>query len=318
MQSVPAGYSIRRPTLDDGPNTYAVIAAHNVPLIGQADFTLEDAIDQLKSPDFELSADGWLVNDGNGEAVGWARAGLKSKSNNADFEVYTVPGHADLAAWLWETVQSRAVDLARAAGHRDVVLDTGIYPEDKQMREIATRFGYAPAARFMRMKIDHVGPVPVPPAPSKVELRHGTSSETVRRDSLDLRNRAFFDHFGFVAKNYEEWVAQREASSLHDWSLVHVAYVDGSPAATLVRTNHFVAEENLGYVMTLGTAPQYQGRGLAGFLLGYAFAADAALGRDGTVLDVDSNPERPALGLYQRAGMRQIMTIDDWRKLADI
>jgi len=85
----------------------------------------------------------------------------------------------------------------------------------------------------------------------------------VRRDFLNVRNESFADHFGFVFKEYDTWVTEREASSAHDWSLLHVAYVDGEPAAGILRTNNFVPDENCGYVLTLGTAPKYQSRGLA-------------------------------------------------------
>jgi hypothetical protein len=33
---------------------------------------------------------------------------------------------------------------------------------------------------------------------------------------------------------------------------------------------------------------------------------------------VDTNPRRPALGLYQRNGMRDILTIDIWRRSFDL
>ncbi|HET6346533.1 MAG TPA: GNAT family N-acetyltransferase, partial [Myxococcota bacterium] len=104
------------------------------------------------------------------------------------------------------------------------------------------------------------------------------------------------------------------ASSSHDWAMVHVAYADGEPAALLLRTNNFVADENCGYVLTLGTMPTFRNRGIASFLLRHAFAEDAQAGRSGTILHVDTNPERPALGFYQRNGMHPVRNIDVWRK----
>jgi ribosomal protein S18 acetylase RimI-like enzyme len=97
-----------------------------------------------------------------------------------------------------------------------------------------------------------------------------------------------------------------------------VAYVDGVAAATLIRTNNFVPDLNCGYVLSLGTLPGFQRRGIAGFLLRYAFAADAADARTGTILHVDTNPQRPALGLYRRAGMREVLNIDVWRTSVDV
>jgi mycothiol synthase len=192
-------------------------------------------------------------------------------------------------------------------------IDVGIFPNDEPMRAIAAARGFTPAATFIRMRIDHPMRVPYPSALDGVALRHGIDSEQVRRDFLNVRNEAFATHFGFVYKHYGEWVAEREASSAHDWSLLSVAYVDGEPAAGILRTNNFVPDENCGYVLTLGTAPKYQSRGLGGYMLRHAFAADAEQGRVGTILHVDSNPQRPAIGLYQRHGMREVLQIDVWR-----
>jgi ribosomal protein S18 acetylase RimI-like enzyme len=172
---------------------------------------------------------------------------------------------------------------------------------------------HEPAATYVRMRIDHTGPVVHPTPTQGVVLRHGIE-DAVRRDALALRNEAFADHFGYVPKEYEEWAKEREASSAHDWGLVHVAYIGGKPVAVMVRTNNFVPDENCGYVLTLGTSPRWRKRGLASYLLRFAFAEDVALGRAGTILHVDTNPERPALGFYRRNGMRQVRTIDVWRR----
>ncbi len=318
MPTLPPGYSVRRPTLDDGPNVFAVVAAQNIDAIGAADYTEQDASDELDEPTFDRDRDGWLVLTEAGEPAGWAWAVIKTGSDNTEMQVYALPGHDELYGWLWETAEERAREKAREAGYSTTRLDINMYPQEKRTRRTAEAKGYQAAARFVRMRIDHPQLVPPPSLPEGTTLRHGTSEEKVRRDALDVRNKAFHDHYGFVPKDYDEWVQEREGSAAHDWSLVHVLYDGEEPAAVLVRTNHFVPDENLGYVLTLGTVPGNQGRGLAGFLLRYAFAEDAAIGRAGTVLHVDSNPQRPALGLYTRAGMREVLVIDSWRKLLDV
>jgi hypothetical protein len=44
------------------------------------------------------------------------------------------------------------------------------------------------------------------------------------------------------------------------------------------------------------------------------FALDAAAGRSGTILHVDTNNPTPALGLYLSVGMRATLVIDVWRR----
>jgi ribosomal protein S18 acetylase RimI-like enzyme len=251
------------------------------------------------------------------QAVGWGWACRKGLSDNLDIGVYVRPGHEPVAAGLWEKAQARAIEIGRELGHDAITIDIGVYPSDSLIRQVAEGNGFAPAATFVRMRIDHPGLIGYPEAPPGVELRHG-SEIAVRKDAIAVRNEAFADHFGFVAKTYEEWARDREASSAHDWNLIHVVYCEGEPAAVAVRTNNFVPDENCGYVLTLGTSPKYQGRGLGSYLLRYAFAADAEQGRVGTILHVDTNPHRPALGLYQSNGMRDILTIDIWRRTIEL
>ena len=56
----------------------------------------------------------------------------------------------------------------------------------------------------------------------------------------------------------------------------------------------------------------YRGRGLARLLLERAFARDAAAGRAGTLLHVDTANTTPALDLYLSVGMRAVLAIDMW------
>jgi ribosomal protein S18 acetylase RimI-like enzyme len=334
------GYQVRPATVDDAQIIFEVQSAHETPLIGGPNGTLEDVLDELVEPGFNPETDGWLVLadpesqaagdvitgvDGvaleggqprvasHGPAIAWGWACRKGTSDNIDISVYTRPGHEPVAAWLWDKAEARAAEIGRELGHSTVTVDIGVFPEDSLIRDIAAGHGFEQAATFVRMRIDHPGLIGYPETPPGVELRHGHET-AVRRDAIVVRNEAFADHFGYVPKTYEEWSRERESSSAHDWNLVHVAYCEGEPAAVAVRTNNFVPDENCGYVLTLGTSPKYQGRGLGSYLLRHAFAADAEQGRVGTILHVDTNPHRPALGLYQRNGMHEVRTIDVWRK----
>ncbi|WP_162906998.1 GNAT family N-acetyltransferase [Allorhizocola rhizosphaerae] len=308
------GYLVRRPGLGDARDILAIETAHNVPLVGDANATLDDVIDELNEPAWSAETDGWLVRTEAGEPVGYGWVCRKGQSDNVDVAVYVVPGHDRIAPFLWEQAVLRAKEIARELGHPRVTIDVGLSPKDELVRGLAERDGLSVATTFLRMRIDHDRPVPYPPLPDGVELRDAADSADIRRDAFTVRQTAFADHFGAVERTFEDWVAEREANSSHDWRMVHVAYVDGVAAAALIRTNNFVPDLNCGYVLSLSTLPGFRRRGLAGFLLRYAFAADAADGRVGTVLHVDTNPQRPALGLYQRAGMREVLTIDVWRK----
>ncbi|TMR21154.1 GNAT family N-acetyltransferase [Nonomuraea turkmeniaca] len=310
-------HAISRPRVEDAEAIHELVAAYDTAVIGVPDMTLDDIADELVEPGFDRDKDGWLAHDADGTLVAWAWACANGDSDLVEVEVITRPGVDGLADELLRTVTGRARELAAERGHSGVTMDLGIYRVDHGKQALAKAHGFEPATSFHRMRIDHEGPVGQqvePPAvPAGITLHTGESEE-VRREAHGVQQEAFAQHFGFVKIDYDEWYARRQAQSVTDWSQLTLARLDGRPAAALIGSNQFLSDEDCGYVATLAVLPEFRGRGLGRFLLRHAFAADAARGRKGTILHVDSNNITPALGLYESAGMRPVMVIDVWRR----
>ncbi|WP_157254223.1 GNAT family N-acetyltransferase [Nonomuraea typhae] len=306
-------HQLRRPTAEDAALIHDLVSACDLAVLGRVDTPIEDVADELVEPEFDLDSDGWIAEDAGGRAVGWAWACRKADSDNVDVEVLVRPGTEGLSAGLWALVLGRAKEIATELGHAAATVDIGIYRDDEAKRAEAAGYGFEPGTSFHRMRIDFAGPVTAPDPLPGVTLRTG-EDEAVRRQAHHIHQEGFADHFGFVKNDYDAWHARRQAQSGNDWSQVIVASVDGEPAAMIQSTNAFVPDEDCGYVGTLSTLPAHRGRGLGRHLLLESFARDAARGRKGTILHVDSNNTTPALGLYTSAGMRPIMVIDVWRR----
>jgi ribosomal protein S18 acetylase RimI-like enzyme len=310
--SLAPGLVTRRPTEDDAEEIQGLVAACDMAAIGTVDTTVEDLADELVEPDFDLERDGWLVHERD-RLVGWAWACRKGDSENVDIDVYAHPDRRDVAPWMWDTVERRAVEIVQALGHQHAVIDVGVHAHDAAKRSLAEHRGYAVATVFYRMRVDHESPVEDPQLPPGVTLETG-DNDPVRRAAHAVQQGSFADHFGFVPKSYESWLADKESQSTFEWSQLRLARVDGEPAAMLAGTNQFVPDDNCGYVQTLATLPAYRGRRLGALLLRDAFARDARAGRIGTYLHVDANNTTPALGLYESVGMRTVMAIEVWRR----
>ncbi|WP_068923429.1 GNAT family N-acetyltransferase [Planobispora rosea] len=308
-----AGYVTRRPTADDAQAIHELISLCDTQVIGKADMTLDDVTDELNEPDFDRDRDGWLVHDTGGRLVAWAWARRKGTSDNVDVDVVTHPDAQALTGRLWDTVTERARQITAELGHDRAVLDIGLYREDSGKRAVAAARGFTPAASFIRLLIDHEGPVTEPALPAGVTLRAGDTDE-VRRQGHAVQQAGFAEHFGFVPKGFDEWFAELDSSSTTDWSQLLVASVDGEPAAMLLGTDMFAGDENCGYVRQLAVLPAFRSRGLGRLMLRTAFAADARRGRAGTYLHVDAGNSTPALDLYLSVGMRQVLAIDVWRR----
>jgi len=302
-------YEIRRPAAADAAAIHELVAEHDIDVTGKPDRTLDDVADTLG--ELDLEHDSWVVRSG-GRLLGWGHARRKGTSDNVDVEVQArEPG---AAALVWDLVLGRAGDLAREAGHDHAVVDVSVYEQDTAMREMAKERGFAPATGFLRMRADHAGVRPLFLPGVTVETG-SPDDEGVLRAAHAVQQEGFAEHFGFVPKAFEEWADEMEASSANDWTQLLLARVHGEPAAMLLGTNHFVSDENCGYVRTLAVRPSFRGRGLGRLLLTRAFEADERRGRVGTILHVDGGNTTPALGLYRSAGMRPVLVIDVWRAL---
>jgi mycothiol synthase len=309
--ALPAGLTFRRPTKDDAEAIFELVAARNTATVGFADYTLDDMLDELTEPGFDLAQDGWLVFAGD-DLTGYGTVFGKGDHHLLDIDLYAAdPAVAD---WLLGQVLGRAQELARAHGNSEVTIDAGAYRADDAKRELLAGHGFAPGTTYHRMRIDHPGPVAVPDVPAGVVIRRGAQDEETRRTAHALLTESFDGQYGFISRTYEEWFASRDAQSTFDWSQLHIAELDGRAVAFIENNDQFVEDENCNYVSRLGVLDEARGRGLAKFLLRDAFAADAAAGRAGTILHVDTNNPTPALGLYLSVGMQAVLVIDVWRR----
>jgi ribosomal protein S18 acetylase RimI-like enzyme len=309
---LPAGYTWRRPSVDDAEEIWEFVAGRNTSIIGFADVTLDDIRDELEEPEFDPSTDGWIVHDRAGKVAGYAWACRKSDSDEVDID--TVAEVAAVGDWLWAATVARAREIGAELGHAEVALDVGIYRADEAQQARARADGFAVGTTFHRMRIDHHG-VPVEPDASGVTIRTGETDEQVRRDALGIANAASKGQFGFVEQTFDEWHRDIEATTTHDWAQLRVVYLDDQPVAMLHGSDQFAEDERCGYVARVAVLETARGRGLAKLLLHQAFARDARAGRVGTILHVDTNNPTPALGLYERVGMRPVLVIDVWRRI---
>jgi mycothiol synthase len=309
------GLTGRPAQLSDAEAILGLVSAYNTAIVGYPDFTLDDVRDDLVEPGFDSATDSWLVFDADERLVGYGWAFANGDSDEVDVDVLATDG--DVVEWLFDRVSERALEMGRVRGNASVTLHKGIYRDDHGMKARLEARGFSPVTMFQRMRIDHAGPVPMPEPPPGITIREATDDAT-RRDAHQLHAESFADHFGFVRRSYEEWVQRYEATATFDWPQLWVVDLDGRPVALCIRTDQFVEDEDCGYVWTLGVVPGARGRGIAAYLLRRGFAVDAADGRAGTLLHVDSNNTTPAVGLYESVGMRSVLVVDIWERVLPV
>ena len=310
---LPDGCTVRTPEPTDAAGIFELVSAYNTAVVGFADCTLDEIADRIVEPGFEPSTDCFLVLAADGLPVGHATT--LGKGDHEVVEIEVTSPEPQVAAWLLDQTLLRARQLGRARGHAEIAVDTWVYRADESLRALLADRDFSASTTYHRMRIDHTGPVAVPDPPAGVVVRRGAFDDAARWTAHEIIIDSFRGQFGFVPRPHEEWVEALGASSTFDWSQLTVLEVDGQAVAVRSCNDEFVEAENCGSVGMLGVLEGFRGRGLATYLLRDSFAADAAAGRSGTILHVDTNNPTPALGLYLSVGMRPTTVFDGWRRV---
>ena len=310
---LPDDYIARPPEPEDAEAILDLLSAYDLAVVGFAHCTLDGVTAFLAEPGFDRGTDSWLVLAENG-----LPAGLAASFGLGDRQVIQIDMTSRdpaVAAWLFERAMRRAREMGRERGHAEITVDFYIYRADEPLHALLTDHGFTAGTTYHRMRIDHTGDIAAPGTPAGVVVRRGTFDDATRSKAHEVIVESFRGQFGFVPRPHGEWVEALEAYPTFDWSQLTVLEVDGRAVAVRMCDDGFVEKENCGHIAMLGVLEEFRGRGLARFLLHDAFALDAATGRAGTILHVDTNNPTPALGLYLSVGMNPTLILDGLRRV---
>ncbi|MFI6826002.1 GNAT family N-acetyltransferase [Kribbella sp. NPDC050241] len=305
---LPDGYAVRPMRVEDAALIAERSGAYTSALIGFAKHSSEDVANYLRDPGFDPATDGWVVTDEAGEFAGSATAAVNNDRTRANLEVLSE--NPAIVAWLLD----RAMQRASHGAPGEVVASVGVIRQDRLLPGIVAAHGFTIGTSIHRMRIDFDGEVPAPTVPAGTTVRRGAFDDRSRRAAHAVLVEAFRGQAGADPRPYDEWFASRESRSTFDWSQLTAVEVGGQAAAVTECNDNFVSTDNCGYVGRLAVVPSARGRGLAKFLLHDAFAVDAAAGRSGTILHVDSSNPTPAVALYTAVGMKPDLISDIWRR----
>jgi len=310
---LPDGFTVRPPEPSDAEAMFDMLAAYNTAVVGFADCTLDETAYCIGRPGFDRTTDGWLVFDESGLPAGYATA--LGEGDAAVIGIEVAAQDSAVAAWLLEQTMRRARAMGSEHGHSGVTIDAFVYRDDEPLRALLANKGFATGTTYHRMRIDHTGAVAAAEVPAGVVIRRGALDDATRSAAHKVTNDCFRGQFGWVERPYDEWLEAHESLPIFEWSQITLLEVDGRAVAIRDCSDGYVENENCGRVGMLGVVEEFRGRGLAKFLLRDAFARDAAAGRMGTILLVDTNNPTPALGLYLSVGMSPTLVVDGWRRV---
>jgi ribosomal protein S18 acetylase RimI-like enzyme len=314
MTSLPDGWSIRRPTLDDAAEILTMVHACDIAAIGEPDFTIDEVREMLTEPNTDMARDSWLALDDQGRIVGWTYP-RNANGLARDFaDVYTWP-EAGLPALrpLLSLIMGRMAERAAQLGHDPYEVRAGAIPTEQPYIDALLDAGFVFLKQHARMQISLAGVSPVAPeAPAGLTVR-----EVRGDDDGDLRavHTAIFEAFAdtdHLDTDYDTWrkqMSNEPSLSFDEW---FVAEADGRVVGALQSSDHGVAD-NEGWVKRLGVLRAYRRRGIGEVLLRRAFAVYAAKGRYRAGLGVDMANPTQAIRLYEAVGMTPLYRANVYR-----
>jgi mycothiol synthase len=309
---LPAGWTTRRPTLDDLDTILAVVHASDIASVGEPDFSPEDVREALFAPNVDPARDSWLAMDPTGAVVAWAYLENPKRAVREFAEVYVHPERGLPAqAPLLDLLLARTAERAAEFGYDPITVRAGAVPTEQRWADTLRAAGFAFHTRYSRMRrgLDGIDPTPPPPPPGVAirPVRHDDEAEL--RLFHHILDTAFRDTTDHQPSTYEQWRAQLDALPSIAWDEWFLATVDGEPAGVLQSADQ-AHGNNEGWVKNLAVLREHRRRGVGGALLARAFATYAAKGCVYAGLGVHlENPTAPA-SLYRSMGMTALYSAD--------
>jgi len=287
--SLPEGFFVRPPTLDDAEAASAVIEADERRLRGEVQWDVGDLRDWWSQVDIERDA--WLVEtDGRVVAVG----SLMRRGDKLDGWMTVDPDFTGrgISTVLVGLAEARARDL----GGQTIKL--GTFAENAAGRSLLEGLGYRDVRHYYEMRIELDGPPPDAVWPP--DLRAVPFELADARNLHAAINDAFAGEWNFYQRPFEEFQRLRLEAPDFDPTLWFVVKDAGEIAAFILCWAKRFGGPHVGLV---GVREPWRRRGLGLALLHHAFGEFHRRGARRVGLGVDAENATGATLLYERAGM---------------
>lgn len=302
--SLPTGYVLRRPALEDAEAIAALKRAIEMARYGESDVTAEEVRDEWSLPGLSLDKDIWVVADDAGALVAYALCWLEAPPDEAAAEQLVDPAcrGMGLNELLLGLCEARAAELASPSAYdTGVSLEVWAHERDARRLELLERHGYRRQRAFLRLErdLDDSFEAPVWPAGVRVAaFRAGVDDAVVHAAYED----AFADDYGSGEPDLERWRQSRFAHGGPDLGLWLVAW-DGDEAVGGIEATETPSGAYMG---DLWVRRPWRGRGIARALMLEECAELRRRGMRTAFFGVDAENATGALQLHASLGFRSV------------
>ncbi len=309
-QTLPQGFQMRCPTMDDLKAVHNVVTTSDLAYLGSADITLDDIRTDWLAPTFNLQQDAWLIAGPSGQVVGYASMGQREHARIYS-EILVLPEFSRLGlqdALLAQVEQWAQGQVPQARPEVRVALNSFVAQGDEQGALSLQRSGFKEIRRSWNMEIT------MNEAPAEPEWPAGMTVRTFRpgdeRLVFDTDEEAFKDHWGHMPGNFERWKHWTVERETFDPTLWFLAY-EGDRIAGVSLCAH---RDELGWVDSLGVLRPWRRAGLGKALMLHAFGEFYRRGTRTVGLGVDAQNLTGATRLYEKVGMHVVRVYINYEK----
>ncbi|WP_415953169.1 GNAT family N-acetyltransferase [Streptomyces sp. KLOTTS4A1] len=306
--------SVRPASLDDADAVCVLLNDVDEIEVGRRETAVGEILAEWKHPEVDLRRDSWLLHE-NERLVGYALLWDESGGERIDADLFLLPGSAEATRTLLELTEARAVERAAANGARRAVVHQGLHSNTTADQAVLRARGWRTVRRYHVLERALSPAEDTMPEPLPGVCLRPCADEADRRTVHALLQESFAEHFDHQPRTYEQWLHDIDADHA-DFSLIWIAREESLGDVAAIRTRNDGI--GTGWISNLGVLRAARGRGIAGYLLRYAFWYYAGLGRERIGLGVDTENSTGAPALYARHGMRPDCAVDTWEVIIPV
>jgi ribosomal protein S18 acetylase RimI-like enzyme len=296
---LPDGYTVRRPERDDFDEVVALLAAADLALVGDTDWSPMELGYHWRRPRFSLESDAWVVEAERGGIVAYAWSYNDEPEGQPTGFIGLHPEHRDpaLARHLLALIERRADQQLASRTWGEPAVGAWFLEEDDLKRALYESAGYTQVRVFERMVVAASDVGELDEIPPGIELRpmRRPDDEYAVHDCVE---EAFADHFRYAPLPFDEFWAPFDDTPAEDQ--IWLVACDGPE---IVGVALGLSLERYGYVDLLAVRRPWRGRHIGLALLAGTLVRLRDLGHGQLTLGVDATNPTGAAHLYRRAGM---------------
>ncbi len=313
MQTLPKGFVMRRPTMEDVEAVLQLVQADEIAHENEIETTLSDMRRWWQMPNFDLATDAWLIVSPENQIVAFADLSHEKHVRlHPNATIHRAYLHRGIGTYLLQLQELRAQQhLPLAEADARVTMVSWLNSKDQETSHLLEQHGFKRIRSSYRMAIE------LTEQPASPVWAEGITLHTLAEDTSLLRavyeadEDAFQDHWGYLSRTFAEfqhWESERENFDPTLWFLA----MDGAQIAGIGLCAD--EKEQGGWVHSLGVRRLWRQQGIGMALLRYAFGEFYRRGIRKVYLGVDAQSLTGATRLYERAGMHVVKQYNIYEK----